>query len=83
MAFWCIRARRIEQHRQWMTRSYAMALVFLEVRVVAGVTDWENLVPEASETIVWVCVALAYPPADCVLLIEDSLRSRSKPGRAT
>ena len=81
MAFWCIRTRRIEQHRQWMTRSYAMALVFLEVRVVAGVTGWENLVPDVSETIVWVCVALAYPLADCVLLIEDNLRSRNKPGR--
>ena len=43
MAFWCIRGRRIEQHRQWMTRSFAMAIVFLEVRVILGLTGWETL----------------------------------------
>jgi uncharacterized membrane protein len=29
---------KVQQHRQWMTRSFAVALVFVEVRVVAGVT---------------------------------------------
>jgi uncharacterized membrane protein len=32
-ALWCIRTRRVERHRQWMTPSVAMTLVFLEVRV--------------------------------------------------
>ena len=82
MAFWCIRTRRIEQHRQWMTRSLAMALVFLEVRVIAGLTGWEDLGTAVSETIVWTCVALAYPLADVVLLVDDSLRSRSRLARA-
>ena len=82
MAFWCIRTRRIEQHRQWMTRSLAMALVFVEVRVIAGLTGWEDLGTAVSETIVWTCVALAYPLADVVLLVDDSLRSRSRLARA-
>jgi uncharacterized membrane protein YozB (DUF420 family) len=37
IAFACILNGKVQQHRQWMTRSYAVALVFLEVRVIAGV----------------------------------------------
>lgn len=77
MAFWCIKSRRIEQHRQWMTRSFAMALVFLEVRVILGITGWETLGVAAVETVVWSCVAIAYPLADLTLLIEDRLRTRN------
>lgn len=75
MAYWFIRSRRIEQHRQWMTRSLAMALIFLEVRVIGGLTGWENT-PSSDTVVVWVCVALGYPLADVVLQIEDFLRSR-------
>src|SRR5882672_7278394 len=48
--------RMIPQHRQWMTRSYAVALVFFEVRFILGVSgldqpfDWPIV-----ETVVWVC----------------------------
>ncbi len=35
IAFWFALRRKIPQHRQWMTRSYAVAIVFLEVRWVA------------------------------------------------
>ena len=76
MAFWCIRARRIEQHRHWMSRSLAMALVFLEVRVIEGLTGWESLGPSVDETVVWVCVALGYPLADAVLTLEEYLLDR-------
>ena len=34
--------RNIPQHRQWMTRSYALALVFIEVRVFLGVTGFDQ-----------------------------------------
>jgi hypothetical protein len=37
-----------------MTRSFAVALVFLEGRVVGGLTGWDNLDSHANETIVWV-----------------------------
>jgi uncharacterized membrane protein len=32
---------KTQQHRQWMTRSFAVGLVFLEVRVILGVTGWD------------------------------------------
>jgi uncharacterized membrane protein YozB (DUF420 family) len=77
MAFWCIRGRRIAQHRQWMTRSFAMAIVFLEVRVILGLTGWDTLGVAVVETVVWTCVAFAYPLADVLLLIEDRLQTRN------
>ena len=35
--------RKIALHRQWATRSYAIALVFIAGRFVLGVTGWETL----------------------------------------
>jgi hypothetical protein len=78
MAFNFIRQRKIDQHRRWMTRSLAMALIFLEVRVIGGLTGWED-VPSSDTIVVWVCVALGYPLADLVLQIEEALRSRARP----
>jgi hypothetical protein len=53
VAFLFIRSGRVQQHRQWMTRSFAVALVFLEVRVILGGTGWERLGIGATETVVW------------------------------
>ena len=65
MAF--ILKRKVQEHRQWMTRSFAVAIVFLEVRVIGGVTGLENLDTQANETIVWVCLAFSILSADLVL----------------
>jgi hypothetical protein len=51
---------KVQQHRQWMTRSFACALIFLEVRVIEGLTKWNRF----SEIIVWSCVVAAVPLAD-------------------
>jgi uncharacterized membrane protein len=72
-----ILAGKVQQHRQWMTRSFAVALVFLEVRVVGGVTGWENLGVAAVETIVWGCLAFAILSADVVLQWEELRKARS------
>ena len=42
LAFHFARQRRITLHRQWMTRSYAVALAFFANRFVLGVTGLEN-----------------------------------------
>ena len=67
---------KVQEHRQWMTRSFAVALVFLEGRVIGGVTGWEDLGVQASETIVWVCLAFSILSADLVLQWEQLGRSR-------
>jgi len=71
-----ILAGRVQQHRQWMTRSFAVALVFLEGRVIGGITGWENLGVAANEAIVWVCLAFSIFLADIVLQWEDLRRLR-------
>ena len=58
---------KVQEHRQWMTRSFAVALVFLEVRVIGGLTGLENLDTQANETIVWACLAFSILSADLAL----------------
>lgn len=76
LAFVFIRQGKIQQHRAWMTRSFAVALVFVEVRVIGGVTGWENLGSGAIETIVWACLAFSILAADIVLQWQELRRSR-------
>src|SRR6185436_17895952 len=59
--------RKIALHRQWATRSYAIALVFIAGRFVLGVTGWEALGVEMVQAIIWACLALAVPLADVAL----------------
>src|SRR5437667_7802424 len=54
IAFAFILNGKVQQHRQWMTRSFAVSLIFLEVRVIQGVFGLEKI-PGATETIVWCC----------------------------
>ncbi len=75
IAFGFILKGKVQQHRQWMTRSFAVALVFLEVRVIGGLTGLDNN-PAAIETIVWSCVALSLLSADIVLQVQELRRSR-------
>jgi uncharacterized membrane protein len=82
IAFAFILNGRVQQHRQWMTRSFAVALVFVEVRVVQGVTGWENLGLAATETVVWSCLAFSLLSADIVLQMQELWRSRPAPVKA-
>jgi len=75
IAFAFILNGKVQQHRQWMTRSFAVALVFLEVRVVGGITGCDTS-PAAIETIVWSCLAFSLLSADIVLQVQELRRSR-------
>src|ERR1700692_1513697 len=64
-ALFFILNRRIQQHRQWMTRSYAVALVFFEVRLISGLLGFDDN-NAVGEVIYWICVVMAIPMADVV-----------------
>jgi hypothetical protein len=81
--------RQFDYHRQWMIRSYAVALTFLEIRVILGVfgldqpLDWHIL-----ETVVWSCVASSVLVGDIAnqlyeghLARQRAARVASRPGR--
>jgi uncharacterized membrane protein len=72
IAFLFARRGRITLHRQWMTRSYAVALVFFEGRFIGGVTGWENS-EMASTATLWTCLALSLLAADLALHWSDIL----------
>ena len=79
MALIMIRTKRMQQHRQWMIRSFACALIFLEVRAILV---FFRLPETAAEMVVWGCVAAAYPVADLVLQIDELRRQKSRTARA-
>jgi len=74
MALTFILQRKVQLHQQWMTRSFACAIIFLEVRLIQGVF---NLDLKFIEIIVWSCVASAVPLADLVLYVQEALRARA------
>ena len=75
MALIMIRTKRMQQHRQWMIRSFACALIFLEVRAIMV---FFQLPEPAVEMVVWACVAAAFPIADLVLQVDEQLRQKSR-----
>jgi hypothetical protein len=70
---------RGQEHRQWMTRSFAVAIVFLEVRVIGGVIGLSSLDVHANETIVWACLAFSILSADLVLQFQSQQSGCSRP----
>ena len=64
LAFLFAFKRKIALHRQWATRSYSVALVFITGRFVMGVTGWEALGIEIVQAIIWSCLALSLVFAD-------------------
>ncbi len=78
--------RKIALHRQWVTRSYAIALVFIAGRFVLGVTGWEALGVEIAQAIIWSCLALSVPLADVAIHwkeIRSALTASDKSGLAS
>jgi hypothetical protein len=78
MALVMIRTKRMQQHRQWMIRSFACALIFLEVRTILV---FFQLPEPAAEMVVWGCVAAAFPIADLVLQVDELRRQKSRTAR--
>lgn len=73
--------RKIALHKQWATRSYAIALVFIAGRFVMGITGWETLGVEIVQAIIWSCLALAVPLADVSLNWRELRTAGSVPVR--
>jgi len=80
IALFFARRGKILQHRQWMTRSYAVAIVFLEVRVISGLGGWDDS-SAATETIVWLCVAFSLFLADIAIQWQDLRATRPAPAK--
>jgi uncharacterized membrane protein len=75
--------RMIPQHRQWITRSYAVSLVFIQVRVFLGLTGLDQGPPDwhVVEVTVWVCIALAVLVGDIANQVYELRSARPRPVR--
>src|SRR5829696_7718647 len=83
LAFLFAYKRKIALHRQWATRSYAIALVFIAGRFVMGVTGWETLGVEIVQAIIWSCLALSLVFADVAIHWRDLRSTVKAPVRST
>jgi len=63
--------RKITLHRQWMTRSFAVALVFFEGRFILGVTGLESN-PANAEPVIWSCLVFAVLAGDIANQWQDA-----------
>jgi Predicted membrane protein (DUF2306) len=73
--------RQFVYHRQWMIRSYAVALTFLQIRFILGVSgldqpfDWHVV-----ETVVWSCVASSVLIGDIANQLYEGHLTRRRAG---
>jgi hypothetical protein len=83
MGFLRIRQRKIQKHREWMTRSFAVALIFLETRCIDQI-PWlgalfegpSNLFESHQISDLWILIICAPIAAEIVLRCEDLLTRR-------
>jgi uncharacterized membrane protein len=77
MALYAIRTRRIEQHREWMLRSYTVTFAFVTYRLLSGwLHRWihvpeDPLADEVDTLMAWACWAVP------LLLMEPLIQLRS------
>jgi uncharacterized membrane protein len=67
LAFYCIRHGNVQQHRQWMTRSYSVTMIFVMARVLYAIPPLEHRGLDALVPIIWLCNLLAWIVPDLIL----------------
>ena len=67
VAYSCIRRGDIRSHRQWMMRSYAVVLVFLEGRVLMAIPALGQQGMDAVVLVNWACFAVSLVVVECII----------------
>ena len=78
VAYRCIRRRDTRQHRQWMTRSYGIVLIFLEGRVLMAIPALARHGMDSIVLVNWACLAVTLVATECILN-WDAIRTRPLP----
>lgn len=73
--------RKIAVHRQWATRSYAVALTFIFGRFIMGTTGLETHGVEMVQAIIWSYLALSLVFADISIHWRDIRTAVSVPAK--
>jgi uncharacterized membrane protein len=72
-ALYCIRTGRIQQHREWMMRSYPFAMVFVVVRAVLAIPAVARMGELGVATVVWSAIAAACFLPSCIIAWKQLL----------
>jgi hypothetical protein len=77
MAFWAIRTRRFEQHREWMIRSYVVTCGFTTFRIIAVTLHNTILpnVPNLGDAAAWACWAVPLLFTEAILQGQKMMRA--------
>lgn len=76
-AYWSIRQQNVVQHREWMVRSYAVVLVFLEGRVLMAIPPIAAHGMDSVVLVNWGCFALSLVIAEFGLRWGDLFPPRA------
>jgi hypothetical protein len=82
MAIYAVRTRRIQQHREWMLRSYTVTFAFVTYRLVSnGLRPWihvpdDPIADDIDTLMAWACWAVP------LLLAEPLIQLRSMAARS-
>ena len=75
-ALYCVRTGRIQQHREWMMRSYPFAMVFVVVRAIVAIPAVAALGELGLAETVWSVIAVACFLPSFVIAWMNLARSR-------
>lgn len=67
LAYICVRRRDVPSHREWMVRSYAVVLIFLEGRVLMAIPALARGGMDAVVLVNWGCLAITLVVTECAL----------------
>jgi uncharacterized membrane protein len=81
-AYVCIRRGAVKAHREWMTRSYAIVLVFLEGRVLMAIPAVARHGMDAVVLVNWGCFAVTLVAVESFLRWREVFPARQPNTRA-
>jgi len=78
-ALYCVRTGRIQQHREWMMRSYPFAMVFVVVRVLVSIPAIARMGEMGLAAVVWSVIAAACFLPSFIIAWKGVLASKRAP----
>ena len=75
-ALYCIRVGNIQQHREWMIRSYPLAMVFIVARAINLIPAIERAGIMALVSVVWTVIAAGCFLPSFIIAWQNIARAR-------
>lgn len=79
LGLYAVRSGDIRQHREWMTRSYPFAMVFVFARAILAIPSVRAMGEPAFVSVVWSLIALACFVPSFAIAVRASLKRWAPP----